>query len=404
MRLTREDLHLRVWERPMAAVAQELGLTVARLQRICVSLDVPFPWSGFWRDGAPLDGEARRLPQARAGRPQAVTIDDPPPDAGEALAGGTTAAPPRSRRGTPPKPIDPEKILTEVPAADLHPIIAARLEAERREGDTEAQPTPDAPARLNRYGLIRNRLLLALERAGHGVRTDGQSLYAVHFEVFGQSVTHRMRERYTRTRRPLTAKEAREPLNVALGRTHAFEERMTGQLVLAIQTHRYGQKAEWRDDRRGRLETRIAEMVAGIEAAVRDAERIDAERADREARWLRREARRAEAERRAQDEEDRWVRLCQLAAWHERAMRVAALLGRVRKTAAKAIAADPALAAWFDWAEAERLDRDPAAWALTSIVRHVDAPPDEDDDEDWDDGVDDDDEEDEEDADREPPI
>jgi hypothetical protein len=221
------------------------------------------------------------------------------------------------------------------------------------------------------------------------VRTDGAAFYEVLFEVEGQTVRHWIRERYTRTKRPLTAEEGRDPWNIVRGRQHAFEERMTGQLILAIRTRSYGRKSEWRDHpRHGRLEDRIDEIVTGIEAAVRDAQRIDAERQEAEARWRRREARRDAAERRAREDEWRWERLCELSASHVEARDVAGFLDRLRRRAPT----DTAAAAWFERFEAETRQRDPLTWSLAAVMRHVDGPSDPDD-EDFDEDDDPDDDE-----------
>ena len=192
----------------------------------------------------------------------------------------------------------------------------------------------------------------------------------MRFEVDGQTVSRWIRERYTRTKRPLTAEEARDPWNVVRGRQYAFEERMTGQLILAIQTRSYGRKSEWRDHpRRGRLEDRIAEIVTGIEAAVRDTQRIDAERQEAEARWRRHEARRAEARRQAQIDTRRWTRLRELTVWHE-AHRVAHLIECLRATVTEEDED------WFDRGEADACWRDPLNWSLAAVIRHVDGPAD----------------------------
>lgn len=276
MILTREDLHRRVWARPMPKVAHDLGVAAAELQRLCKSLDVPFPYSGFWRKDAPLDGHARPLPRARPGRPDAVELDLPDP------------AP--SRPPPDPRPDTPTDAATSRDAPSPAPS---------RDAEARAEPADDRPEDPldRRWSLIHHRLAEALARSGHTLQADNGRR---GFDLKGQLLSYWLREGYTRTKRPLTPKEARDPWKSAGGRDHVYEERMTGRLILAVQTKAYGRKAEWRDHpRRGRLEDRIDEIVAGFEALADDTTRLDAERLAAEARWREAEARRQAAERRA---------------------------------------------------------------------------------------------------------
>lgn len=336
MILTREDVHRQVWSAPMPKVARDLGLTAAELERLCKSLDVPFPYSGYWRKGAPLDGRPRGLPRARPGRPDAVELDLPP----------HASTPPSS-----PGPI--------VPAG---PALGPPVDIDDAEDPVD-----------RRRDLIRVRLAEALVRAGHTVGLGGAPRA---FAVNGQVLTHWLREGYTRTKRPLTAEEARDPRTFARGRDYVFEERMTGRLILAVEVRSYGRKAEWRDHpRRGRLEDRIAEIVAGLEALADDTTRLRAEREAAEVRWRETEDRRRAAERRAQAEADRWSRLTQLAAQHEETRRVATFLKRLRAAAGPAAGSDPQLRAWFTWAQRALHAYDPLTWEMAEVIRQVDHPP-----------------------------
>ena len=206
MILTREDLHRQVWARPMPKAAHDLGVTTAELERLCKILDVPFPYSGSWRKDAPLDGHARPLPRARPGRPDAVELDRP------------EAAPPR-----PPSTPDPP---TDASTSGVAPSPAPSCDA-----DARPEPADDRPEDPldRRWSLIHRRLEEALARAGHMSQVvDGSH----GFDVKGQFLSYWLREGYTRTRRPLTPDEARDPWKTAGGRDHVFEERMTGRLIL----------------------------------------------------------------------------------------------------------------------------------------------------------------------------
>lgn len=354
MILTREDLHRRVWARPMPKAAHDLGVTTAELERLCKTLDVPFPYSGYWRKDAPLDGHARTLPRARPGRPDAVELDLP------------EAAPSRP----PPTPDPRPDIPTDASTSGIAPSVAPNRDADPRPEPAEDRPEDPLD---RRWSLIHHRLAEALARAGHTLQTDNGRR---GFDVKGQLLSYWLREGYTRTKRPLTPNEARDPWKAAGGRDHVYEERMTGRLILAVETKAYGRKMEWRDHpRRGRLEDRIDEIVAGFEALADDTTRLDAERQAAEARWREAEAHRQAAERLARDQADRWARLSRLATQHENIRRVATFLKRLRAETGPAAGGDPVLRAWFAWSEDAIAAYDPTTWDMAQVMRHVDRPP-----------------------------
>lgn len=374
MQLTRETLHRLVWSKPMPRAARELGLSRSALERACATLAVPYPFSGFWRDDAPLDLGLRPLPRAPTGTPEAIEIPDPPRRAGSPAPAAPVEAPSPKIGDTASARREAGSAIPAKAATDLHPILAAQAEERRRWDAMGSQGTKAKPVDplTHRWRRLENQLFQAVEAAGHAVELEARSLWDVRLKVQGQLLTYRLRERYTRTRRTLSAAEARDPLNVRLGRTYAFDNVMTGEAVLAVQTHAYGRKTEWRDRPGAPLETQMDAVVEGLEALARDAIRIDAERREAEARWRAQEARRAEAERRAQAEEDRWDRLCELADAHAQARRVSDLLRRLQAERSARGDADPAFRRWLAWAWRELAARDPLAWGLADVVAEVD--------------------------------
>ena len=47
-RLTRQQLHDLVWDRPMTKLAKEFGLSDVALHKICRKFRVPTPPVGYW--------------------------------------------------------------------------------------------------------------------------------------------------------------------------------------------------------------------------------------------------------------------------------------------------------------------------------------------------------------------
>jgi len=71
-RLTRQQLHARVWAEPITKLAQEFGLSDVALHKICRKHAVPTPPPGYWTKKAfgkrvdvkalPNPGDAREIP------------------------------------------------------------------------------------------------------------------------------------------------------------------------------------------------------------------------------------------------------------------------------------------------------------------------------------------------------
>lgn len=48
LRLTREELHARVWQQPMRTLAEEFGISDVALAKTCRKAKVPVPGRGHW--------------------------------------------------------------------------------------------------------------------------------------------------------------------------------------------------------------------------------------------------------------------------------------------------------------------------------------------------------------------
>jgi hypothetical protein len=49
VKLTREELYRKIWEKPTTKVAAEFGISDVGLGNICRKMDVPKPPLGYWR-------------------------------------------------------------------------------------------------------------------------------------------------------------------------------------------------------------------------------------------------------------------------------------------------------------------------------------------------------------------
>jgi hypothetical protein len=77
--ITREELHRLVWTHRMADVAADLLVSSNELDVLIATLDVPFPFSGYWSRTAAGRAKPPRLRAAKPDTPDSVEITSPPP-------------------------------------------------------------------------------------------------------------------------------------------------------------------------------------------------------------------------------------------------------------------------------------------------------------------------------------
>jgi hypothetical protein len=389
--ISREDLHSLVWAEPMSKVAAEIGVSVTELERLCKKLDVPYPFSGFWR--GPTEGQAtlRRLPEAKPGTPVSVEI--------------TTAV--QSRRMLEkPKLEDAERPGDDEPPASSPPKISSEAKIFREEGDkpsADAEPTP--PTRLTnphrilvarmeeerqrrvqwpamysgsankkealltrRRRIVENLLFKALEKRGHTIETENRSAYDVRIVIAGQRISYTIRERYTHAREPLSDDERREPWNVLSGRIDRQVRKMTGQLVFTADGSVWP-KPTWRDGKRP-LEAQISAIVDGLEALAAKGNERETERQLADERYRKEQSRREEIEKRRQREANQWRFIRELAAKAEEAERMRAFIAKMRDQTENA-PDNTELIAWLDTIE-QKTDRwDPLTGGANAIRLEV---------------------------------
>jgi len=136
--ISREALYAQVWERPMATVAVEYGLTGPALKKICDDHEIPTPGSGHWMKlafGKPL--QVKALPGLADPSRSVVRLK---------LAKGVRAA----------KPAVPEKAIERKTSTEAEPQ------------DTPSPPRGEHPA------------LRATHKAISAVRSDAAGFAKVH--------------------------------------------------------------------------------------------------------------------------------------------------------------------------------------------------------------------------------
>ncbi|MCI3131888.1 TetR/AcrR family transcriptional regulator [Phenylobacterium aquaticum] len=167
--LSRQTLYDRVWARPLATAARELGLSASGLGKICDRLLIPYPPRGHWA-------------KVRAGRADPPPPLPPgPPGAEEAIIISADRAPSRRRRTRYSPEARREQLIdaaAELIAAEGLPAATMKAVA-RKVGVSEAQ--------AHNYFHRRGDLLLALAR---------RELHAM--ETHRRAELSRGHDRYTR--------------------------------------------------------------------------------------------------------------------------------------------------------------------------------------------------------------
>lgn len=69
MKLTREELYERIWQKPVREVAAELGISDVGLAKACRKSNIPLPHQGHWlkKSGPARDHQKALLPAAPPG-------------------------------------------------------------------------------------------------------------------------------------------------------------------------------------------------------------------------------------------------------------------------------------------------------------------------------------------------
>ncbi len=198
--ITRGALYALVWSKPLTEIAQQFGTTTAEITRLCDRvLRVPRPKAGHWQRLArgkaqprpelpPADGKIPDMAEIRSYQPETsikVLIRD-----ALAAEGGRTPVVLVDRNFGQPHP----EVVT---------LLAGRSTAEL------------SPIEIRRYAT-RDAFLKTMELRGHKFsEKPGDS----SFSVSGQEVSFGFCEPDRMYYEPLSAKELREPINIALGST-----------------------------------------------------------------------------------------------------------------------------------------------------------------------------------------
>lgn len=374
MTLTREDLYSRVWKEPMAKVAARLGLSTVQLERVCETLDVPYPFSGYWTSSATSQRKNRPLRDAKAGTPMSLEMERPTPRRKSTRkAAPGPAAPAVENKGKVVQPSEPSALAVR-PLGKLHPFIEARNADERRSnelwGGAYKLPTRRVTTVEKRRRVIENLLLKSAEKAGHKAELVNRSFHQIRIVVAGQPISYMLRERYTQKRRLLTPEELKDPENIRSGRKWVQPQIMTGELRLIAEASSAWAKAEWQDKPSLPLEDQMGEIIKGLESLSVKASEALARRREEERKQWEEQALRREAEQETRRDSEQWARLRDLAVRSEEAQRMTSFLADLRGQLSPSDLT-PEVEDWFNWAGRWAQDWDPRSAGTLAILADV---------------------------------
>jgi hypothetical protein len=342
--LTRAELYARVWSEPVQKLSAEFGISGPGLAKLCRRHNIPVPPRGHWAKKAA--GKRIRqppLPGRPQGRPDRITFP------------GSAPKP----EGDDQPPVHP-LIVAEADAAQAiivserlqvrHPLLRQMREYWRGSRQPHWARQVPLPPRLeinvgreqeSRVLRLLQALFAALARRGYEVSRaeDGR----IKVVVLDESchLTTRERQRQVKNAAPSSSGSSILP---------APRLQVVGSGELEVRIERAFHRRTVADGKRGRLETRLNEVVVVLlESAL-------AEKADRAAREvahraeLERQRRAEEARERRRQERARVTHLEQLADAADRHQRLRAFARALRETVGEVPAAG-AFGRWLDWVD-----------------------------------------------------
>lgn len=372
--VSREALFRQVWETPMSRLARDYGISGNGLAKICDRLRVPYPPRGYWAKKAAGKKVVQfRLPDAEEGTPQAATIVPtpppvPPPEIPSEIKQKLDAG--KERVGA---IVVPDRLVRP------HPIVAAWLaerDQQRKQARLERDPwlrgmgPPDWTDSERRQHRLLSALFHAAER--NGVRVKQLDHFTTFFEVSGERVDFKLREKHRQVR---TSKAADEVKRLLPGeRSWRQELQPTGVLCFSIENHLPAlPRRLWSDTVGQELENQLGDVLAGLLLAGPLLVEQRRRREEEERHRREEEHRRQQAAERKRLDDNRWRRFTELAARWKRADEARRFLSALEQypAAVECLADGSPIADWLAWARDRLAEYDPMMDGPSGVFEDV---------------------------------
>lgn len=336
----------------MSRLCDEFGLSDRGLAKICERHAIPTPPRGYWaKREAGRKVRQTPLPDAKASSPDEITIDPPPPPSESELAAQAAA----KERETEIGPIEIPETMR-----GLHPLVAKWVEAhsedqakrgQERRANRDRWFRPDLRADLTDRDKYRFRVtsafLRAVEKAGGAVES-GEVRGKLKLKICGETVDCVIVEKLRR--KLLTEPSDKEW--TAWPEHHNSGLSSSGLLRLTIDCWRINRQ-DFVETSRVKADVLLPKLVAAVVAAGPRLVQIRKDDQEREARRRHEAEVRAERERLAKEDEERWNRFRRFAQDWEEAARLRRFIDdlKVKLASAESTVDDRTADEWIEWAE-----------------------------------------------------
>ena len=290
MKLTREQLYERVWQKPIRELAAELGISDVGLAKACRKSSIPLPHQGHWlkKPGPARDRLKALLPAAPPGARLQFDFEGSEFAATQVRDQAREDA--EKRLAETPRPETEDKRLVQF-AKDARKAIDLRR-VDDRGIVMGAGPTPwlcrTSPENVDRGIAVLRSLWSRLQSMGVDVAQSEKSSVMVSFEVDGGRYWFWIEEHANQSFRDLTPKELAEKQRAEKTKSYWWSPNLkvftpTGKIVVKL-----GQESsdyirrKWADTNYAQVEERIDEIIAGTFSLAAEEKRTRERRAREE--------------------------------------------------------------------------------------------------------------------------
>lgn len=357
----REELYRKVWEKPLLKVAEEYGVSAVALGKTCRKLSVPVPGRGYWAKLAHGHAGVKKPPLPKLDKVPIIyhsPVQKRPDSSDQNDPELSSIAQLLSSGALNPAPVDAsarESALIRHTASlfrsrsrkDEHGILLPR-----EAGGLDVRVSEGM---LERALQVMSQVLMVLERQGFSVEvSDGRTATVINGERVCFGIEEPIRRVVTEKARVSNPTDRWDYDEVV---THE----PAGKLALVIKASlwREQERTRWSDAKVQRVESLVADFVAGLMRTAVALRRQEEERKQREAE---RDRRAREAEQLRKDIQEEEKKIEQLNRWVE-SWESAERLRRFIAVYAEKSASWPAekqekCKTWIEWAtkQADRLD------------------------------------------------
>jgi hypothetical protein len=361
----REELYERVWEKPMLKVAEEYGVSSVALGKTCRKLCVPVPGRGHWAKVAHGHQGVRKIPLPKldkvpvicrspiaAKKPPSFDQADPEFAAVDQLfsSGALNSQPVGPTARTHPLIRHSTSLLRSRSRKDEHGILLPR--------DVGGLDVKVSEGTLERALQVMAQVVAVLERQGYSVTVSDTSRTAAVINnervFFGiEEPIRKVVVQKPRVPNPTDRWDYDETISYEPG----------GKLALCIHSGtssgERGERVRWSDAKVQRVESRVADFVAGLMRIAIVQRRREEKRKRDEAEKEKRARERAQLQKEVQEEEEQLKKFDDwMEAW-ERAERMRKFItAYAEKSSSWSAEKQPKYKAWIEWAtqQADRVD------------------------------------------------